>query len=101
MDKKEIELKKEDFKTTIDEPNKESSEVKEEIKETSKNKVKTKKDKRTKRRVIVSIFTIICLIIAFIMYRGNYLEVLEIGDKYVSAYQANVKYKVLTIAVSF
>ena len=101
MDKKEIELKKEDFKTTIDEPNKESSEVKEEIKETSKNKVKTKKDKRTKRRVIVSIFTIICVIIAFIMYRGNYLEVLEIGDKYVSAYQANVKYKVLTIAVSF
>ena len=103
MDKKEIELKKEDFKTTVDEPNKENNKKKEEVKNDAREgvKIKVKKTKKAKRRIVVSVFTIICALIAFIMYRGNYLEVLEIGEKYVGAYQANVKYKLITIAVSF
>lgn len=96
MDKKEIELKKEDFKTTVDEPNKENENKKEKV----VNK-KTKKSGNAKRRLVVSIFTIICVVIALIMYRGSYLEVLEIGDKYVGAFKANVRYKVLTCLVSF
>ena len=98
MDKKEIELKKEDFKTTVDEPNKvnENSSIGKE-----KANIKAKKGNKAKRRLVVSIFTIICAIIAFVVYRGNYLEVLEIGEKYVGAYQSNVKYKLITIAVSF
>ena len=101
MDKKEIELKKEDFKTTVDEPNKEGNQRKEETKNSVKDNTNTRENKKAKRRIIVSVFTIICALAAFIMYRGNYLEVLEIGEKYVGAYQSNVRYKVLTILVSF
>lgn len=103
MDKKEIELKKEDFKTTVDEPSKEVNQKKGNKSEKVNRRAATKSEASidTKRRVIVSLFTIICIVIAFIIYRGNYLEVLEIGDKYVGAFRANVKYKVFTIAVSF
>ena len=55
------ELKKEDFKTTVDEPNKEN--------EIKKEKVVTKKTKKSgnaKRRLVVSIFTIICVIVLII-----------------------------------
>ena len=94
MDKKEIELKKEDFKTTVDEPNKEN-----EIKKEKVVNKKTKKSGNAKRRLVVSIFTIICVVIALIMYRGSYLEVLEIGDKYVGAFKANVRYSIIYLDI--
>lgn len=67
----------------------------------TKDECKKTKKRAKKRKIIVAIFSIICLAIAFIMYRGNYLEALEIGERYVEAFKTNVKYKAITIAVSF
>ena len=49
-----------------------------------KEKINDKKSKKksAKRRTIVVLFSIVFIIIAYIMYRGNYLEYLEIGKLY-------------------
>ena len=65
-----------------------------------KNK-KVKNKKSTKRRFIVLIFSIICLIIAYVMYRGNYLEHLEIGQNYISAFWNDIWYRSIIIVISF
>lgn len=63
---------------------------------------KVRKNKKSKKRMfIVLLFSLLFLIVAYIMYRGNYLEVLEIGDQYLGAFYNNIKYKTLTIIVSF
>jgi len=93
LDKKEIELKKEDYKNVENEANNQ--------KEKSTKNVKVKKDNYRKRMFVVIIFSILCACYAFVMYRGSYLETLEIGEKYVSAFKTNIKYKTITILVSF
>ncbi len=67
----------------------------------AKVKTRAKKKKHKKRAFVVALFSIFFMIIAFIMYRGNYLEVLEIGEKYVGSFNLNVKYRAITIVVSF
>ena len=61
----------------------------------------TKKRSSKKRMFIVLLFSIISLLIAYVAYRGNYLEVLEIGKGYITAYNSNIKYTLLTIVCSF
>ncbi len=70
----------------------ESQEVKKSIK---------KKNKYTRRTITVAIFSIICILIGIIVYRGNYLEVLEIGDKYVKSYNENLNYRLIILVISF
>ena len=66
------------------------------------NKVKNNtKTKSHKRRIIVAIFTLLFIIISYILFRGRYLETLEIGGDYVSVFWKNVQYKTLTIIVVF
>ena len=62
---------------------------------------KVKRKKSAKRRTIVIIFSVICLIIAYVMYRGNYLEYLEIGKDYIGAFSSKIKYRSITIIISF
>ena len=62
---------------------------------------KVKRKKSAKRRTIVIIFSIVCLIIAYVMYRGNYLEYLEIGKNYIGAFSGEIKYRSITIVISF
>ena len=90
MDKKE-ELKKEEVKNN----------EKQATKNEKTTKTITKRRTHKKRTFIVAIFTIICLIAAFIMYRGSYLEVKEIGEQYVDAFKTDVRYKAITIGISF
>lgn len=68
-----------------------------------KEKINDKKSKKksAKRRTIVVLFSIIFIIIAYIMYRGNYLEYLEIGKNYIGAFTDQIKYRSITIIVSF
>lgn len=68
-----------------------------------KEKMEEKKSKKksAKRRTIVILFSIVFIIIAYIMYRGNYLEYLEIGKNYIGAFTDQIKYKAITIIVSF
>lgn len=60
-----------------------------------------KKNNHKKRGIVVALFSLICILVAFVMYRGHYLEVLEIGEKYVDAYKSDIKYKVVTLVVAF
>ena len=68
-----------------------------------KEKINDKKSKKksVKRRTIVVLFSIVFIIIAYIMYRGNYLEYLEIGKNYIGAFTDQIKYRSITIIVSF
>lgn len=68
-----------------------------------KEKINDKKSKKksAKRRTIVLLFSIVFIIIAYIMYRGNYLEYLEIGKNYIGAFTDQIKYRSITIIVSF
>lgn len=68
-----------------------------------KEKINDKKSKKksAKRRTIVVLFSIVFIIIAYIMYRGNYLEYLEIGKNYIGAFTDQIKYRSITIIVSF
>lgn len=68
-----------------------------------KEKINDKKSKKksAKRRTIVVLFSIVFIIIAYIMYRGNYLEYLEIGKNYIGAFTDQIKYRSITIIISF
>ena len=57
--------------------------------------------KRKKRVGIVIAFSIICALVAYIQYRGSYLEFFEIGENYTGAFFDNIKYKTIIIITSF
>lgn len=60
-----------------------------------------KKNYSKKRMLIVVIFSLVFLMVSYIKVRGNYLEISEIGSRYVSSFSNNIKYRALTIAVAF
>ncbi len=62
-------------------------------------KEKTKKNKR--RPIIVLLFALLTAIVAYILFRGTYLETLEIGEKYVSVFWQNIKYMSITLVINF
>lgn len=92
MDNSENEVKKEESKIYRDNKSSEGS---------AKVNTTVKMKKSTKRTIIVALFSILCIVIAFVNYRGSYLEALEIGNKYIGTFKSNVKYKVITILTAF
>ena len=72
------------------------------IKIDSNNKKESKKNKKSKKRMyIVLLFILLVLIIGYIIYRGEYLEILEIGEEYVSIFWQNVNYTAITFGINF
>lgn len=72
------------------------------MKEENVKKVKKNKTaKKAKRKIVVILFSIVCLIVSYVMYRGNYLEILEIGKNYIGSFYDSIKYRAITILVSF
>ena len=61
-------------------------------------KLDTTKQKKTinKRVIIVLIFLLIYVIASFISYRGEYLEMLEMGQDYLTVFHQNKKYQYIT-----
>ena len=57
-------------------------------------KITTKKD--NKRIIIVLAFILLAILIGYVLFRGKYLEVLEIGEEYVEIFWKNIK-----ITISF
>ena len=53
------------------------------------------------RHVIVTAFILILLISTYINLRGTYLEYLELGDKYTSIFETNIKYITVVITMNF
>lgn len=60
---------------------------------------KTKKSK-IRRRIVIAVF-ILALIIAYIIERGDYLEIKEIGENYISIFWQNMQYISITAIVNF
>ena len=67
--------------------------TKEELKKASRNK--------RKRNIIVILFVLIALIVAYIMFRGTYLEIQELGEKYISVFWKNFTYTISIFVSNF
>ena len=58
--------------------------------------------KKSKTRMyMVLLFVLLVAIIGYIIYRGEYLEILEIGENYISIFWQNVNYTAVTFAINF
>ena len=61
--------------------------------------IKTKKAK--KRNFVVILFFLIIAFSLFIMFKGAYLEKLEIGEQYISVFWKNFQYKTISLIATF
>lgn len=70
---------------------------------TNENNELKNTEKRTKktRRWIVLMFLVIALIVTYTIYRGEYLETLELGEQYLSVFWQNLIYEFATFGISF
>ena len=59
------------------------------------------KKQKNIRRIIVILFIVIIAIITYVNERGSYLEYKEIGENYISVYWTNMKFRYITIGISF
>lgn len=79
-------------------------EIKKELKE-AKNQEKKReeiKEKKSKVRMyIVLAFIVLTVMIGYIIFRGEYLEILEIGEQYISIFWQNLNSIVLTFGINF
>ena len=62
-------------------------------------KITTKKD--NKRIIIVLAFILLAILIGYVLFRGKYLEVLEIGEEYVEIFWKNIKYTAIAFSANF
>ncbi len=70
---------------------------------TNENNELKNTEKRTKktRRWIVLMFLVIAVIVTYTIYRGEYLETLELGEQYLSVFWQNLIYEFATFGISF
>ena len=66
-----------------------------------KEKLEQLKMKNKTRNIIVIAVAIITCIIAYIIFRGTYLETLEIGENYIGVFWKNLKYMLITLFTNF
>lgn len=65
-------------------------------------RIENKSNKQKKKRnIIVLIAGIVALIVAYVLFRGTYLETLEIGENYIDIFWQNVKNISITLVVNF
>ena len=69
------------------------------IQEKRREEEKAKKSKN--RMYVVLIFLFLSAIIGYIVFRGEYLETLEIGEQYISIFWQNLNYSAITFAINF
>lgn len=67
---------------------------------TAENKQKENKQSNFRRNIILVVFALALLII-YIAFRGNYLEILGIGKNYTDVFWQNIKYQGITMIVNF
>lgn len=72
-------------------------------KQTEKNgtDTKIKKDNGKLKRNLVLVVLAITLLITYIIQRGEYLEIKEIGENYISIFWQNFKYTTITAIINF
>ena len=79
----------------------ENNNVKTEQPNNIKKAEKSNKKQRNKRNILVIIACVISLIVAYVLFRGSYLETLEIGDNYINIFWQNIKYMSITLIINF
>lgn len=62
---------------------------------------KNTKIKNKKRMIAVLAVLAVAIIVAYILFRGSYLEMKEIGENYVSVYWKNISYTAIVLAINF
>ena len=67
----------------------------------NKKQKNTKKIINKRRNIIVPIVLVITIIVSYILFRGSYLEYLEIGEKYIDSFWKNTQYVTITFLVNF
>lgn len=74
-------------------------------KETENNvEEKVTQPKKTKSKVrmyIVLVFILLVACVGYVIFRGEYLEILEIGKEYISIFWQNVNYTAITFGINF
>ena len=67
-----------------------------------KNEKTDKTGKKSKTRMyIVLLFILLVAVVGYIIFRGEYLEILEIGEEYISIFWQNVNYTAITFGINF
>lgn len=69
--------------------------------ETTINSKSRKTVKNKKRKWIVLAFLLIAVIVGYAIYRGDYIETLELGEQYLSIFWQNLSYQFLTFGINF
>lgn len=54
-----------------------------------------------KRIIFVLISMVIAILVSYIVFRGSYLEILEIGEDYIGVFWQNLRYMLITLIVNF
>lgn len=79
-------------------PNVEKTQTKAKVENASKH---SKNNIKRNRMYIVLLFILLVAIIGYVIFRGEYLEILEAGEQYISIYWQNFNYTVITFGVNF
>lgn len=67
----------------------------------NKKQKNTKKIINKRRNIIVPIVLVITIIISYILFRGSYLEYMEIGEQYIDSFWKNTQYVTIAFLVNF
>ena len=68
---------------------------------TKGSKTMSTKKKNKRRMYVVLLFIVVVAIIGYVIFRGEYLEILEIGEEYVGIFWQNVNYTTITFGINF
>ena len=80
--------------------NKESNETINLNQENEKESYKNSTKKNRRKKIVLAVL-ILAMIIIYVIERGEYLEIKEIGENYVSMFWQNMKYRAIAVAVNF
>jgi len=75
--------------------------VQEIAKDEKEIRVKEKTKKGKARKWVVLAFLLLAVIVLYVIYRGEYLETLELGEQYLSIFWQNLTYRFSTFGITF
>lgn len=64
-------------------------------------KTESKHIKKKSRMYLVLLFLALTAVVMYVIYRGNYLEILELGENYLPIFWRNIAYMSITFIVNF
>lgn len=82
-------------------PNIDKMETESKVEVKSTTRQTQEKSKKSKRKYIVLLFALIIAIIGYVIFRGEYLEILETGTQYISIFWQNFNYTAIAFGINF